>query len=160
VCGITIFADVDMTPEELSGDFAHEVLPPRNQLGTVGLWCKLHGEAFLQAGMHHLECQFDFDAVSEQLATEGVGSMPPFTNFEYLRQAFTAGEIWPVDPHRLEIALSEGFITAEQAEQFRLHGAVGSHLEILQREQGYKGFNQTGISEIIKATDPRHLQPA
>jgi hypothetical protein len=29
-------------------------------------------------------------------------------------------------------------------------------LEILERNDGYKGFNQTGISEIITATDPRH----
>src|SRR5262249_36677222 len=65
--GIVIFADVDLSPDELFGDFSHEPLPPRQQLGTVGLWCKLHGEALLQAGMHHLECQFDFDALKQQL---------------------------------------------------------------------------------------------
>jgi hypothetical protein len=31
----------------------------------------------------------------------------------------------------------------------------GSHLEILQREDGCKGFTQTGIDEIILKTDPR-----
>ena len=30
------------------------------------------------------------------------------------------------------------------------------HLEILERNDGYKGFNQTGISEIIRETDPRN----
>ncbi|HEY4261702.1 MAG TPA: hypothetical protein VGM98_16140, partial [Schlesneria sp.] len=55
VTGVTIFADVDMSPEEVSQDFSHGGLRPRDQLGTVGLWCALHGEAFLQAGMHHLE---------------------------------------------------------------------------------------------------------
>ena len=34
-------------------------------------------------------------------------------------------------------------------------GAIGSHLEILERNDGYKGFNQTGISQIIRRTDPR-----
>jgi hypothetical protein len=34
-------------------------------------------------------------------------------------------------------------------------GALGSHLEILERNDGYKGFNQTGISQIIRRTDPR-----
>jgi hypothetical protein len=124
-------------------------------LGTVGLWCKLHGEAFLQAGMHHLECQFDFEAAKVQLASSGVASMKPFTDFDYLRQAFTQGEIWPVDPQRLAGALAEGYLTAEQAEKFRRDGALGSHLEILQRNEGYKGFNQTGVSEIIARTDPR-----
>src|SRR5262249_48660641 len=124
-------------------------------LGTVGLWCKLHGEAFLQAGLHHLECQFDFDAARDQLSACGIQTMKPFTDFPYLKQAFTEGEIWEVNPARIELALEEGVITAEQAEQFRRQGVIGSHLEILQRNDGYKGFNQTGISEIIKKTDPR-----
>jgi hypothetical protein len=80
--------------------------------------------------------------------------MKPFTDFDYLRQAFTQGEIWPVDPQRINAALSD--ITAEQAEKFRRDGALGSHLEILQRDEGYKGFNQSGVSEIIARTDPRN----
>jgi hypothetical protein len=153
--GIVVFADVDLAPEEVMGDFAHEPLPPRKELGTVGLWCRLHGEAFLQAGMHHLECQFDFDAARQQLSQMGVPSMKPFTDFEFLRQAFTQGEQWPVDPHRIDRLLAEGDITEEQAEKFRREGALGSHLEVLQRDDGYKGFNQTGVSEIIQRTDPR-----
>jgi hypothetical protein len=34
-------------------------------------------------------------------------------------------------------------------------GAIGSHLENLERNDGYKGFNQTGVSDIIARTDPR-----
>ena len=155
-CQIVIFADVDMTPAEVSGDFAHAGLPPREYLGTVGLWCQLHGEAFLEAGMHHLECRFDFETARRQLAELGTESMRPFTDFAYLKQSFTAGEIWPVAPERIERTLKAGLITAEQAAQFRQFGALGSHLEILERDQAYKGFNQTGISEIIAETDPRN----
>jgi hypothetical protein len=153
--GVVIFADVDLLPEEVTGDFAHEPLPELEQLGTVGLWCKLHGEAFLQAGMHHLECQFDFDAARAQLAAVGVESMQPFTDFTHLRQAFTTGEMWPIEEARLAAAAAAGSITSAQAEKFRTAGALGSHLEILERNDGYKGFNQTGISEIIHRTDPR-----
>jgi hypothetical protein len=160
VTGIMIFADVDLSPEEVSQNFSHEPLPPRDQLGTVGLWCALHGEAFLQAGLHHLECQFDFDLTREQLAQVGIESMPPFTDFPYLRQAFTRGEVWPVNPKRVERLLAGKLITTEQAQHFLSNGAIGSHLEILQRDDGYKGFNQTGISEIIAATDPRRRIPA
>lgn len=81
--------------------------------------------------------------------------MPPFTDLPHLRQAFTRGEQWSVDPVRIERLRSAGQITDEQAQQFLQKGALGSHLEILQREDGYKGFNQKGISEIIAATDPR-----
>jgi hypothetical protein len=155
-CRIVIFADVDLSADEVSGDFAHDGLAARDQLGTVGLWCRLHGEAFLQAGMHHLECQFDFDRAREQLRQAGVETMAPFTDFEYLKQAFTEGEMWPVAEPRIEAALADGCINEEQAARFRREGALGSHLEILQRDDGYKGFNQTGISEIIKKTDPRN----
>ena len=156
-CGIVIFADVDMTPEEVTGDFAHQGLPARRELGTVGLWCKLHGEAFLSAGMHHLECQFDFDRCRSQLADEGINTMKPFTDFPFLRQAFTEGEVWQIPQARLESLVDAGSITSEQAESFSQNGAIGSHLEILERNDGYKGFNQTGISDIIQKTDPRRF---
>ncbi|MCW5965997.1 MAG: hypothetical protein KIT83_18310 [Bryobacterales bacterium] len=153
--GITIFADVDMSPEELLGDFAHVPMPARENLGTVGLWCALHGEAFLEAGMHHLECQFDFSLLREQLAREGVGMMEPFSEFPYLKQAFSEGDLWPVAEHRLAALQASGQITSQQAEQFRRAGALGSHLENLERNEGFKGFNQSGINEIIARTDPR-----
>jgi hypothetical protein len=124
------------------------------------LWCELHGEAFLEAGMHHLECQFDFDAAREQLARLGIETLTPFTNFPHLRQAFTRGETWRVDPARVERLLAARRITEEQAERFLWEGVIGSHLEILERNDGYKGFNQTGINDIIRRTDPRGVMGA
>jgi hypothetical protein len=157
--GIVVFADVDLAAEEVSTDFAHEPLAPQPRLGTVGLWCALHGEAILQAGMHHLECQFDFGALKAQLESQHVSVMKPFTDFPHLKQAFTQGERWAVAPERIAPLLAARLITAEQAAQFQSQGAIGSHLENLERNAGYKGFNQTGVSEIITATDPRrHLQ--
>jgi len=153
--GLCVFADVDLTPEEIAGDFAHAELEPRPSVGTVGLWCELHGEAFLAAGMHHLECQYDIEAVSEQLRAAGVGVMPRFSNFPHLKQAFTQGEIWRVRAERLERAAREGFVTGEQAARLARDGAIGSHFEVLERNAGYKGFNQDGINRIILATDPR-----
>ncbi|MEI9814284.1 MAG: hypothetical protein WDO18_17280 [Acidobacteriota bacterium] len=153
--GIVLFCDVDLTPDELQGDFAHEGLATRSQLNTIGLWCELHGDSLLQAGMHHLECTFAFDALREQLAAEHIASMKPFTEFSYLRQAFTEGERWRVAPERLTRLVKNGSITTEQARRFAEEGAVGSHLENLERNDGFKGFNQTGVNEIIAATDPR-----
>ena len=102
VCGIITFNDVDLSSEELMGDFSHDGLAPREKLGTVGLWCALHGEAILQAGMHHLEAQFDWQALVEQLEQNAhIRTMAPFTTFKYLRQAFTEGETWQVSEKRL-----------------------------------------------------------
>lgn len=157
---ITIFADVDLSPEEIMGDFSHESLPPRKELGTVGLWCGLHGEAILQAGMHHLECQFDFHSLKDQLEAASIRTMDPFTNFEFLTQAFTEGERWAVQDKRIGRLVEQGLITPAQSHWFRMQGgAIGSHLENLERNDGYKGFNQHGVSEIIAKTDPRK-QPA
>ncbi len=156
ITGIITFNDVDLAPEELFADFAHEPLPPRDQLATVGLWCALHGDSFLQAGMHHLECMFDFDSLRTQLESEAsIKMMKPFTDFPHLRQAFTEGERWKVNPDRLSALLERGQINQEQATQFRQSGALGSHLENLERNAGFKGFNQKGVSEIIAATDAR-----
>jgi hypothetical protein len=156
--GIVIFADVDLSPDELALDFARDPLPERAELGTVGLWCALHGDSMLEAGMHHLECQFDFDSLRDQLAAEhGIETMKPFSEFSYLRQAFTVGERWPVTEARVDRLLATGRISPDQAAAFRRDGAVGSHLENLERNEGFKGFNQKGVSEIIQATDPRRL---
>src|SRR5207253_1639504 len=78
-----------------------------------------HGDSFRQAGMNHLEAQFDFDSLRDQLEREDVKTMKPFTNFPYLRQAFTEGERWTVDAKRIDRALQAGWITDEQAQKFR-----------------------------------------
>ncbi|MBA2479997.1 MAG: hypothetical protein H0V44_04990 [Planctomycetes bacterium] len=155
VTGVVVFADVDMSAEELKSDFAHEGLPQRRTLGTVGLWCALHGEAFLEAGMHHLECTFDFAALTAQLAPAGVAMMKPFTDFPHLHQAFTEGERWSVRRERVMRLLAAEQIEPHQARVFIDDGALGSHLENLERNDGFKGFNQTGVDAIISATDPR-----
>jgi hypothetical protein len=156
-CRLVLFLDVDLHADELQIDFAHHPLSELEHLGTIGLWCALHGDSILKAGMHHLEAQFMFEDLAHDLSTIGVGMMEPFSNFPYLKQAFTHGEIWHVDPKRVHNLVEQKKISPEQAEKFLAYGAVGSHLENLQRREGYKGFNQKNVSVIIKKTDPRLL---
>lgn len=155
VCRLVLFLDVDLTPNEIAQDFAHQPLPEVDKLGTIGLWCALHGDSILQAGMHHLEAQFMFEDLKEGLASRGIKMMNPFSSFPYLKQAFTEGERWPVDPERIRLLVSQGKISPEEGEKFLTRGALGSHLENLQRREGYKGFNRNSVSIIIKKTDPR-----
>jgi hypothetical protein len=152
---IVTFCDVDLQPEETEIDFSRQPLPPSKNLGTIGLWVGLHGESLLQAGMHHLECRFDYELLREQLASHHVNTMKPFSDFPFLKQAFTEGERWPVRRDRAEKLLQDGLIDEKQFHQFTAEGAIGSHLENLQRKGGFKGFNQRSVSVIIQATDPR-----
>jgi len=157
LCNIVLFLDVDLAPEEVEHDFAHDHLPDLGKVGTIGLWCALHGDSILNAGMHHLEAQFAFQELTEDLHALGVGMMAPFSDFPYLKQAFTEGEVWDVPSEKIDRLLKAGLIEEPEAKRFHTAGAVGSHLENLERNAGYKGFNQKNVSFIIKKTDPRRL---
>jgi hypothetical protein len=153
--GIVTFCDVDLAADETELDFSRQPLPPAKRLGTIGLWVGLHGESFLGAGLHHLECRFDYALLREQLAGLNVPTMKPFSDFPFLKQAFTEGERWPVGRERAELLLKNHLIDQTQFDRFMTEGAIGSHLENLQRKGGFKGFNQRSVSAIIQATDPR-----
>ena len=152
---LVAFCDVDLAPAETEIDFSREPLPSSTKLGTIGLWVGLHGESLLEAGLHHLECRFDYALLRDQLAGAGVQTMKPFSDFAFLKQAFTEGERWPVRQARADRLLQQGSIDEKQHQTFLAEGAIGSHLENLQRKGGFKGFNQKSVSVIIQATDPR-----
>jgi hypothetical protein len=154
---LVLFADVDLRADEVDIDFARTDLAETGRLGTVGLWCALHGESLLAAGMHHLEGQFDFDRLRADLRGRGIEHMAPFSDFPHLRQAFTVAERWPVDPGRLAALVAAGHLEPGQAREFAARGAAGSHLENLARRGGFKGFNQRNVSTTMRATDPRVL---
>jgi len=81
--------------------------------------------------------------------------MQPFSSFPYLKQAFTQGEPWKVERPRLEKLVAENVIPPEAAAEFAGKGAIGSHFEIIERNDGYRGFSQKEVSDIIRKTDPR-----
>jgi hypothetical protein len=152
---IVAFVDVDLSPEELRVDFARQKLEPREALGTIGLWCRLHGEAMFEAGLHHLACHYDFDTIRSQLEAHGIEVMPPFSDLPELRQAFTVARPRSVSSKRLAGLREADLITSDQADAFRRDGALGSHIELIERKQAYRGFHQRGINTIIARTDPR-----
>ncbi len=153
--GLALFLDVDLAPEEVNIDFSTQELEERETLGTVGLWCALHGDSILKAGMHHLAARFEFERLIEDIAKHDVRFMAPFSDFPYLKQAFSVAEMWDVAPSRTQKLLDEKLISDEQAERFLDRGSIGSHLENIERREGYKGFNKKNVSVIIQETDPR-----
>ena len=144
-------------PRRPTHDFAHHALPDLPRPNTVGLWVGLHGESILEAGMHHLEAQFDFDALRDGLKAEAghrddeaVLRLPVPPPGVHRRRAL-AGRRSTAPTGCLAL----GWIDADQHAKFLREGTIGSHLENLQRREGYKGFNQQAVSAIIAATDPR-----
>jgi hypothetical protein len=150
-----IFADLDLGYDEKDIDFSSTKMDNNEQLGTVGLWVALHGDSVLQAGLHHIAVRFDFNKIQSDLQALGHGFRKPFSNFEFLKQAFNDGEMWSVVKNRIYELERSGKIEKEDYDRFLNNGALGSHLESIERRQGFKGFNQNSVSVIIKETDPR-----
>lgn len=155
VLGSTIFADIDLAPHELDFDFAHTVLDPLEKHRRAGLWCAMHGESMLEAGLNHVAGLYDQQALRNQLHGLGIAMMKPFSDLPYLYQELTAGQWLPVDPDHVDSLERSGHLDKQEAESFRLRGAIGCHLENIERNDGFKGFNQPGIDGVLRVIDPR-----
>jgi hypothetical protein len=152
--GLVVFTDVDLGPEETHNDFVDQELGPLDRLGTVGLWVGLHGESVLDSGMHHLAVRSDFKSMRDELRAREITSMNPFSDLYFLKQSFTEAERWIPSKIRMDRLVEAGHIPEERRSRLLEHGAVGSHLEIIQRDRGFRGFNQGSVSAIIRMTDP------
>ena len=150
----TIFADVDLAPHETDIDFAHEELPPL-KLRRAGILSILHGESILEGGLNHVAALYEQRTLRAQLGGHGLSMMKPFSDFAFLYQELTEGDVAAVDPARVDRLEASGDLTADEAENIRLNGYIAAHLENIERNDGYKGFNKPGIDGVLRALDPR-----
>jgi hypothetical protein len=155
VIGSTIFADVDLAPHEVELDFAHEDLPPLDKHRRAGILCELHGESILEQGLNHVACFYDQQRMRDQMAERGIKMMPPFSEMPHLYQELTHGDWAPVDPDRVDRLEAGGHLPPDEAERIRTEGAIVTHLENIERNEGYKGFNKPGIDGVLQKLDPR-----
>lgn len=155
----TIFADVDLAPHEIDVDFSHDVLPDLDRHRRAGLVSALHGESILEAGLNHVAAMYDQRRLRAQLEDRGVKMMSPFSDFSHLYQELTIGDRVAVDPERIDQLEREGHIRADEAETLRMDGMILSHLENIERNDGYRGFNKPGIDGVLRKLDPRHEEP-
>ena len=109
----------------------------------------------LQGGLHHLAARVDFENVRNSWNRYCAEALPPFSYFDFLKQSFSKTERRDIDEHRLSHLLDMDVISDDGMTTFKEQGAIGSHLEIIQRNQGFKGFNQDSVTAIIRDTDPR-----
>jgi hypothetical protein len=152
---VSLFLDVDLAPEELEVDFFNRKLAfSGTPMKAAGFWTFLHGGSLAEAGLHHIAIRSHFKRLPETFKREGIEMMKPFSTFSYLQQGFTMGDFWPVRENRLRKLLVDGLIEKESADRISRKGALGSHIENIQRGDGFKGFNQQRISDIITETNP------
>ena len=154
-CGAVVFADVDLLPEERGTNFSTGALGALERPGTIGLWVALHGESMLQSGLHHMAARVDYKRFKADMAAKGHGMMAPFSDFPFLVQSFSEPQRWHVDAARAAVVEDQGLVDEARLNEFREHGAIAGHFEAIERNQGFKGFNQDSVSVIIRATDPR-----
>lgn len=155
VIGSTIFADVDLAPEELAVDFAHSDLPALPRHRRAGVLSALLGESILEAGINHIAGLYDQREFRRQIHALHITTMEPFSDFEHLYQELTEGDWVAVDPARVDALEREGHIEAGEAEALRVKGTILSHLENIERNDAYKGFNREGIDAVLRKLDPR-----
>ena len=151
----TIFADVDLAPHEVDIDFAHQELPPLKTHKRAGFLSVLHGESILEAGLNHVAALFDQRELRAQLDHDGIQMMSPFSDFPHLYQELTHGDWAAVGASRVDALVAGGHIGEEEAERIRQNGAIISHLENIERNDGFKGFNKPGIDGVLRKLDPR-----
>lgn len=151
----TIFADVDLAPEEVDVDFAHQPLPPLDRHRRAGVLSVMHGESILEGGLNHVAGLYEQRALRAQLEEVGLRMMAPFSNMPHLYQELTEGDWAAVDPARVDALVAGGHMSEEEGEKVRLNGAIAAHLENIERNDGYKGFNKPGIDGVLRKLDPR-----
>ena len=62
-----------------------------------------------------------------------------------------------MDPARFDQLQAEGQLGAEEAEEIRLNGYIATHLENIERNEGYKGykgFNKPRIDCVLRTGPP------
>ena len=145
---------MDLGVDEMDTEFSHHLLPELEKPGPIGLWCALHGESLLQAGMHRQVAWISNSQFWKDSQKTGIVLQEPLHESEQLKQGWTKGEMWGVDRKRVQALVQNGCISNSQAEEFLGHGVIGSHLEILECKEGFKGFDKNSLNAFIKQTNP------
>lgn len=149
--------NVDMTPAEISGDFPHTGLPPRDNLGTVGP----SGANCMAKPSWRQACiiwnAIRLETARRQLAELGPKNIVPSPISPISSSRSQLAEMWPVAPERME-----------KYESQPDHRRAGSSIPAI-RSFGLasgnsgtqirpRGFNQTGIKRDHRRNRPAKSQ--
>ena len=129
-----VLLKVDAVAADLIEDLGHVRLSPLTWHGQSGLWCAVHGESILEGGMSYIAARYDVAVVREFFEQEEIELLTPLLQNDLsLALQLTKGDRRPVDPRRIHALQRRGYVGREQAEDFRLNGAIATHFAIVER---------------------------
>lgn len=117
---------LDLAAHEHTLKGAEAGLSPLTWLGPPGLWCGLHGESLLEAGLCCVSAAYDLSALPHDVDTAAQSARARL-------RAAMHGEHQAVDPRRVATLERARYIPRPQAEMHSLYGAVGAQFEAFQR---------------------------
>jgi hypothetical protein len=136
----TIFVDVQLKAQEIGLDLSVCRLSPLTSLDRPSLWCAAHGESMLEGGLSRVAGLFGAAALHALLACDGVELLPALCNSPNLKRQRTRGEWRAVEPRRADCLQRAGYLTRSEAERMRLSGEVATQMEIIERGNGFRGY--------------------
>lgn len=145
VLGAVVTIDLDLGANE---EFPAQSLPPLLWHGCAGLWVSLHGEGLLEGGLHHVACLLDRSAFPRLAKGDGVSFIPPVSDRHEFFQQMTLADQRAIGPRRIDRLEQHELITGRQAEHFRLHGGLAAHLECVERNDGFSGFDTPATAPV------------
>jgi hypothetical protein len=123
---------VDLAPHELTLGACAGALSPLTWLGPPGLWCGLHGESLLEAGLCSASAAYDLGA----LMSDSAGDLDRLAEDRRAARLTLRGEHKAVDPRRVAVLERARYIQRQQAETHSMLGAIGAQFEVVQGRAG------------------------
>lgn len=142
---------LDLAAREHALSAADAALSPLTWLGPPGLWCGLHGESVLEAGLCLLSAAYDLGALAGALDFSRGGE-------NRHRRLTLRVEPSAVDPRRVAVLERARYIPRQQAELHSMLGAVGAQFEVVHQLGQSRHPAPTNFAEDV-CTSPCQAAP-
>ncbi len=133
----------DLAPYETVDEVLRGATAPLTWHGRPGIWCALHGESILEAGLHGLSARYD-PACARLLSTNDYQAR---SSGDCQDDLPTFWEHRPVSPGRADALEREGYLPPLQTENYRLLGAGASYFSAVTA----KGLDPEKIGSLFTA---------
>ena len=126
-----ILVNFDLAPHETVKDILRGPVSPLTWHGRPGIWCALHGESILDAGLHGLSAYYDAARARTLMANDIDHADQLLVMKHPQHDQLVHCEHRAVSPGRTDALEREGYLSPLQTENYRLLGAGASYFSIV-----------------------------